>query len=136
MEDSANRETTEQIRKAFESGDVGDFARLAAETSSDDFVREWPQSGERIRGRENDRKILEGYGAATGAAPKITPRRLLTGGNLVITEATADYGDRTPVSVVGIYELKDGKVTKATEYFANPFAAPGWRTPFVERMDR
>ncbi len=136
MEDSANRETMDRLRKAFKSGDIGNLARLTAEYASDDFVREWPQSGERIRGRESDRKVLEGYGAATGTAPKFTPRRLLTGGELVVAEGTIDYGDGTPVSTVGIYELKDGKLTKATEYFANPFEAPEWRKQFAERMER
>lgn len=136
MENDRNRQAIDKMRELFKSGDLGELARLTAEYTSDDFVREWPQSGERIRGRENDRKVTEGYGAATGTAPKFTPGRLLTGGDIVVAEGTIDYGDGTPVSTVGIYELKDGKMTKATEYFANPFEAPEWRKPFVERIER
>jgi hypothetical protein len=36
------------------------------------------------------------------------------------------------VSYVGVGEVRDGKVAKMTEYFANPFPAPEWRKPFVE----
>ena len=66
----------------------------------------------------------------------MTLRRMLTEGSLLTVEATIDYGDGTPVSFVGIYELKAGKVTKGTEYFANPFEAPEWRKQYVERMER
>jgi hypothetical protein len=45
------------------------------------------------------------------------------------------YGDGIPLSYVGIGEIRDGKVAKMTEYFANPFEAPAWRTDFVERME-
>ena len=43
-------------------------------------------------------------------------------------------GNGIPVNYVGIGELRDGKVSKMTEYFANPFPAPDWRKPFVEQM--
>ena len=31
-------------------------------------------------------------------------------------------------------ELRDGKAVKETDYFAQPFPAPGWRAQWVERM--
>jgi hypothetical protein len=31
--------------------------------------------------------------------------------------------------------VRDGKIAKVTEYFANPFEAPAWRADFVERME-
>ena len=49
-------------------------------------------------------------------------------------EGTIDYGDGIPVSYVSIAEFKDGKLSKTTEYFANPFEAPAWRADYVERM--
>lgn len=55
--------------------------------------------------------------------------------HLHVVESTIDYGDGVPVSYVGIAELRDGKVVKMTEYFANPFDAPAWRVPYVERME-
>ncbi len=51
-----------------------------------------------------------------------------------IVEGTIDYGDGVPVSYVGIGEMRDGKIAKMTEYFANPFPAPEWRAAFVEKM--
>jgi hypothetical protein len=40
-----------------------------------------------------------------------------------------------PVSYVSIGEVRDSKIAKVTEYFANPFEAPAWRAGFVERME-
>jgi ketosteroid isomerase-like protein len=95
----------------------------------DDFVQEWPQSGERIRGRENCMAVNRNY----PGLPKMSPRRFLSGGDLVTSEVTLDYGGRIYESV-SIYEFRDGKVLRETDYFAEPFDAPGWRRQWVERM--
>jgi hypothetical protein len=29
----------------------------------------------------------------------------------------------------------DGKIVRQTDYFANPFEAPAWRSKWVERME-
>jgi hypothetical protein len=130
-----NRATVERLRATMEANDMEGMARLAFESAADDFVQEWPQSGERVVGREGVAKLNEGYAQATGAAPKISFRRLTGEGDLYVVEGTIDYGDGIPVSYVGIAEFRDGKVTKMTEYFANPFEAPAWRAELVERME-
>jgi ketosteroid isomerase-like protein len=130
-----NRQVVERLQKAFESGDLGQASRAFMESSSDDFVQEWPQSGERIVGRDASLKINEMYAGATGSSPKLTLRRVVGEGDIYVIEGTIDYGDGTPVSYVGIAELRDGKLTKITEYFANPFEAPAWRADYVERME-
>ena len=33
-----------------------------------------------------------------------------------------------------IIELRDGKVARETDYYAQPFQAPEWRAQWVERM--
>ena len=70
----------------------------------------------------------------SGTNPKFTYKRMLGGGDIFVIEGTIDYGDGVPVSYVGIGEVRDGMVSKMTEYFANPFEAPVWRADFVERM--
>ena len=116
---------------------TGDFAKLGAllqEWATDDFVEEWPQSGERLS-LAASRRMAETYEAGTGTSPKFTYKRMLGGGDLFVVEGTIDYGDGIPVSYVGIGEVRDGKVAKMTEYFANPFEPPAWRADFVERME-
>lgn len=130
-----NEAVIERYRVAFQSGELTQLASTLTEAAADDFVQEWPQSGERIVGREMFLKINQGYEGATGTSPKLTLRRISGSGDLYVLEGTIDYGDGTPVSYVGITEFREGKIVKVTEYFANPFEAPAWRAGMVERME-
>src|SRR6266550_4984764 len=119
---------------ALRSGDFGEISRLTREWSTDDFVQEWPQSGERLR-KEAALRVDEGYAEMSGTTPTFVYKRMLGGGDVFVIEGTIDYGDGIPVSYVGVGEMRDGKVAKMTGYFANPFEAPAWRKPFVEMME-
>jgi ketosteroid isomerase-like protein len=125
----------ERFRKAVEAGDMSSLGAAMDDIASDDLVQEWPQSGERIRGKANLKRINENYSGATGTTPKAKLRRISGEGDIRTIEMTIDYGDGTPVSYVGIAEFKNGKLAKMTEYFANPFEAPAWRADFVEKME-
>jgi ketosteroid isomerase-like protein len=131
----SNQAVIDQFKAAVESNDMAAMGKLLAESATDDFRQEYPQSGERIVGREAVAKINEGYAQATGKSPSMKLRRLLGSGDIYVVEGTIDYGDGIPVSYVGIAEFRDGKVAKITEYFANPFEAPAWRANMVERME-
>jgi hypothetical protein len=122
------------FEEVLRSDDFGRINQLLQEYGSDDFVQEWPQSGERL-GKEASIRLNEAYGEMSGTSPTFHYKRMLGGGDVFVVEGTVDYGDGVPVSYVGIGELRDGKVTKMTEYFANPFEAPAWRAGFVERME-
>jgi hypothetical protein len=116
---------------------TGDFARLSEmikEYATEDFVEEWPQSGERLT-KAASLRMGEAYEQMSGTTPKFSYKRMLGGGDVFVVEGTIDYGDGVPVSYVGIGEARDGKIAKMTEYFANPFEAPAWRADFVERME-
>lgn len=60
-------------------------------------------------------------------------RRQLGSGDRWITECTIAYQGR-PICTVSIMECQGGKVAHETQYFADPFAAPAWRAPWVERI--
>jgi len=94
----------------------------------DDAIMDWPQSGEKIVGAENRRAI---YGAFP-QLPTITPRRMVSDGDLVVAEASMDYGSSTSKAVF-IFEFKDGKIAKETAYWSDPFEAPDWRSQWVEK---
>jgi ketosteroid isomerase-like protein len=128
-------EMVERIRSIYEFGDMQAFARALDEMASDDMVQEWPQSGERIRGRANIAALNEHYEGGSGTSPKATLRRIVKPGDAWVIEATIDYGDGIPVSAVSIIETKDGKIVRQTDYFANPFEAPEWRSQWVEKME-
>jgi ketosteroid isomerase-like protein len=118
---------------ALKSGDLNKLTELAQEYGTDDFVQEWPQSGERMT-KAASAKLLEAYPEMSGTQPTFTYKRMLGGGDVFVVEGSIDYGDGVPVSYVGVGEMRDGKVSKMTEYFANPFPAPEWRAAFVEKM--
>jgi hypothetical protein len=129
----------QEMMRAFEaaatSGDFGAVTQLIQDYVTDDFVEEWPQSGERLT-REAAIRMAEHYPEMSGTSPRMTYKRMLGGGDVFMVEGTIDYGDGVPVSYVGIGEMRGDKVAKMTEYFANPFEAPAWRADFVERMDK
>lgn len=129
-------EMVARLRAIFATGDMEEFGKAMAEMLSDDAVQEWPQSGERIRGKDNILAVARGYEAGSGTSPKATLRRILKPGEAWVIESTIDYGDGTPVSVVQIIETNaEGKVVRDTDYFANPFEAPEWRRQWVETME-
>lgn len=125
--------TQAAFEAALKANDIGALTRLNIEYGTDDFVQEWPQSGERLN-RENTIKLFESYAEQTGTRPTFTYKRMLGGGDVFVVEGTIDYGDGVPVSYVGIGELREGKIARMTEYFANPFPAPEWRAAYVEKM--
>lgn len=122
-----------EFEDALRTGDMGEMNKLLQKWGTDDFVQEWPQSGERLT-KEASIRLGESYEQMSGTSPKFTYKRMLGGGDLFVVEGSVDYGDGVPVSYVGIGEMRDGKVAKMTEFFANPFPAPEWRAAFVEKV--
>jgi ketosteroid isomerase-like protein len=96
----------------------------------EDAVLDYPQSGERTRGRRN----IQNQRASQPNKKRFTVRRIIGGGDLWITELVLTY-DGKPSYTVSIMEFKDDKVARETQYFADPFVAPASRAQWVERMD-
>jgi ketosteroid isomerase-like protein len=128
-----NSAVIQRYREAVQSGDMSSMGALIDEFAADDFLQEWPQSGERIN-RENSKKLSEQYSEQTGTSPTFQVHGIREAGDLAVVEGTIDYGNGIPVRYVGIVEFRDGKVAHVTEYFADPFEAPAWRAPFVEQL--
>lgn len=97
----------------------------------DDAVMHWPQSGEVVRGAGNRRGIYNAF----PQLPTITPRRLLSGGNLVVAEALLDY-DGPQYQTVFIFEFRDGRIARETACWSEAFPAPEWRSQWVEISSR
>ncbi len=129
-------EMVERIRATYASDDMEALAKAQYEMAGDDFVQEYPQSGERFRGRDRIAEMNASYPSQTGTRPSAKLRRILKPGQAWIIEGTIDYGDGTPVSAISIIEMgSDGKVARQTDYFANPFEAPAWRSQYAEKME-
>ena len=128
-----NRKVVEQFTQAMAARDWEAQDRLL----SDDFVEEYPQSGERIVGKENRRAIIENYPggepretSASGPAPK--PPVILGSGDQFTATGQIKYPNGETWHLVSLIELRDGTIARITDYFGAPFEAPAWRAPYVE----
>ena len=95
-----------------------------------DAVLEYPQSGERICGRDS----IQASRAAQPNAKRFTLRRILGGDELWISELILTYDGR-PSYVVSIMEFEGGDVVRETQYFGEPFDPGQSRAQWVERID-
>ena len=102
----------------------------AAEIFADDAVIEWPQSGERIRGKPH----IVALHVASLVTVAFDIRRTIGCGDLWVTETTVRYDGARPTKAVFMMEFRDGKVVRETDYFGEPFDAPAYRSPWVELM--
>jgi hypothetical protein len=122
----------EQIRAALDqhwaASDANDF-ETEHRIYHEDAVLEYPQSGERIRGRVN----IQTTRTIQPNRKRFTIHRIVGGGDLWITEFILSY-DGKPSYTVSIMEFSGDKVARETQYFADPFEASSARAPYVERM--
>jgi ketosteroid isomerase-like protein len=93
-----------------------------------DFVAVWPQSKEKMIGGENFVNVNKFY----PGNHRVDLVHIHEAGSTVFTTVwiVADTGQKT--FACSYFEVKDGKILKAEEYWAEPYAAPEWRKPWVE----
>ncbi|MGA2811501.1 MAG: nuclear transport factor 2 family protein [Candidatus Acidiferrum sp.] len=129
----SSRARDQEIRAALDrhwaASDANDF-ETEHRIYHEDAVLDYPQSGERTRGRGNIQKQR----ASQPNKKRFTVRRMIGGGDLWVTEFILAY-DGKPSYTVSIMEFSGDKVMRETQYFADPFPAPAWRAQLVERMD-
>ncbi len=97
----------------------------------EDAILDYPQSGERFRGRAN----IQANRTQQPSNKRFKVGRILGSGDLWITEFVLYY-DEKPFFTVSIMEFEDGKVVHETQYFGEPFEASAWRSQFVERIEK
>jgi hypothetical protein len=138
LNDQLNNDQTssvrdQQIRAALDqhwvASDANDFVTEHL-IYLEDAVLDYPQSGERTRGRSN----IQGQRASQPNKKRFSIRRIIGSGDLWVTEFILTY-DAKPSYTVSIMEFKGDKVARETQYFADPFVAPAFRAKWVERMD-
>jgi SnoaL-like protein len=92
-----------------------------------DAVLDYPQSGERFRGRETIAAQRGGHPANR----RFAVRRITGGGDLWVSECVITY-DGVPTYSVSIMEFAHEHVVHETQYFADTFQAPAWRAALAE----
>jgi SnoaL-like domain len=117
------RAQIEQHWEASERGDIdAEHAIYAA-----DAVLDYPQSGERFRGRSRIQAQRGGHPADR----HFTVRRILGMGDLWVSECVITY-DGVATYSVSVMEIADGLVRHETQYFADPFDAALDRAALAE----
>jgi hypothetical protein len=123
----------QEIRAALDqhwaASDANDF-ETEHRIYHEDAVLEYPQSGERTRGRSN----IQNQRASQPNKKRFSIRRIIGRGDLWLTEFILTY-DGKPSYTVSIMEFKGDRVARETQYFADPFVAPISRAQWIERMD-
>jgi ketosteroid isomerase-like protein len=123
--DASTRARIQEHWEASESGDIDtEHAIYAA-----DAILDYPQSGERFRGRSTIQAQRGGHPAKR----HFTVLRIRGAGDLWVSECVITY-DGAPSYSVSLMEFTDDLVTHETQYFADPFTAPSSRAALAEQI--
>src|ERR1700755_1640852 len=107
----------QQIREALDThwhASAGGDLNTEHDIYDDNAICDYPQSGERIVGRNNLQALRSHH---PGKPSGFKVKRILGKDDLLITEYTILYQGR-PAFTVSIMEFHDGKVVHETQYFA------------------
>jgi len=116
------------LERHWNASDASDF-KVEHEIYREDAVLDYPQSGERIRGRRN----IQESRTVQPSKKHFTVRRIIGGGDLWVTEFILTY-DGIPSYSVSIMEFREGLVAHETQYFADRFDPGPSRAHLVERV--
>jgi len=120
--------TRAQLEQHWQASDQGDTETENAIYAAD-AILDYPQSGERFRGRPNIQAQRSGHPAVR----HFTVLRIRGGGDLWVSEVVITY-DGAPSYSVSVMEFAGDLVTHETQYFADPFPAPSFRAALAERI--
>jgi hypothetical protein len=126
-EDTMNstRTAIEEHWRASEEGDTETEHSIYAV----DAILDYPQSGERFRGRTTIATQRGGHPAER----HFTVLRISGGDSFWVSECIITY-DNVPTYSISIMEFDHELVVHETQYFANTFSAPAWRAELAEPM--
>jgi SnoaL-like domain len=116
------------LERHWTASDANDF-KIEHEIYHEDAVLDYPQSGERIRGRQS----IQESRSVQPNKKRFTVRRMIGGRDLWVTEFVLTY-DGIPSYVVSIMEFRDELVAHETQYFSDRFDPAPSRAHLVERV--
>ena len=108
-----------------------DFATVT-QVLADDFVLDWPQTGERIRGPENFVRMNQQY-CAHGPW-RFTINRLVGGATEAVSDVSITDGVQR-ARAISFFTVVNYKVSELVEFWPEPYAAPIDRAQLVEHRD-
>ena len=124
MDDGKGRDVATALWRCFDEGRFRDALPLLSEK----FEAHWPNTRERIRGRENFIAVNEAYPGTW----RCTVRRVEEYAGAVVTVTELADG-RSALFAVSFFEVRDGRITRVEEYFADNVPPPFDRSAWTER---
>lgn len=100
------------VRDLWERIQARDWDGVAA-LLHEDFTDEWPVTGERITGRDRYVAMNREYPEPWGP---VSVRQVVAAGDRAAADVEVPGGDSV-FRCVGFYELRDGRLARATEYW-------------------
>jgi ketosteroid isomerase-like protein len=120
----------EVVREFWRLMQSNDFHSVAAVLASE-FVLEWPQSHERIRGAERFARMNHDYPAH--GPWRFTVQRLLGNEAEVVSEVEITDGVQN-ATAISFFTVQGSKITRLVEYWPEPYPAPASRAHLAEPM--
>lgn len=116
-------ETRRVVLRFWTAMRANDWDAVAA-LVADDYVLDWPQSGERIRGAANFVTINTNYPAA--GRWRFTVERLVVEGEVAVTDVLVTDGAVTAHAPT-FTTVRGGRIASQVKYWPDPHEAQPWR---------
>ena len=122
---------TNVVREFWRLMGTNDFHAVGA-VLADDFTLEWPQSNERIRGRERFASMNVEFPAK--GLWVFTVNRIVSDEVEAVTDVSVTDGSRSD-RAISFFTVRDGKISRIVEYWPEAYAAPASRSHLVEPLE-
>jgi ketosteroid isomerase-like protein len=126
-----NEDSIAVVRRFWALMGSNDFPAVGA-VLADDFVLEWPQSRERIRGRDDFARMNAEYPAHGRWTFEI--HRLFGDGAQVVSDVGVTDGVQR-ARAISFFTVEGGRVRRIVEFWPDPYPAPANRAHLVEAME-
>jgi ketosteroid isomerase-like protein len=127
---NTSEESRQVIERFWATMQTNDF-NAVGEYLHDDYTLEWPQSGERIRGRANFVAVNRNYPAH--GRWEFTVHHIIADGDQVVSDVDVTDG-QIKGRVITFSTIRDGKILHQTEFWPDPFEPAAWRAQWVETI--
>jgi len=121
----------ELVREFFRRMNTNDF-QAVSELLRDDYILEWPQSKERVRGRDHFIAINTEYPA--NGPWRFTLNKVVGNASEVVSDVSVTDGVQQARAIT-FTTVRAGKIVKQVEFWPENYAAPENRRHLVELME-
>ena len=108
-----------------------DFSSVAA-VLAEEFVLDWPQSNERIRGRERFSAVNAEY--PTNGPWRFSVERIVGNESEVVSQVSITDGVQN-AKAISFFTVVAGRIARVVEYWPEPYLAPANRKHLVEAIE-